>query len=205
MNLVQRILAFSLLTLVCFTPLAWAAEQTLCLDPAGSRVSFHLDATLHAAEGTLALERGEIRFDLESGAAAGEIVIDATSANTDNDGRDKKLHREVLESATYPEVVFRPTSVKANVDDRGTGTVTLTGVVAIHGGEHEVQVTATVSRDSDRIRAEGMLSVPYVAWGMHDPSVFVLRVAKVVEVSFTITGKLAAGAPTATAAPEAGR
>jgi polyisoprenoid-binding protein YceI len=203
MKPVWRIRTLALLILVCSTQRALAAEETLRLDPAAARVAFHLDATMHSAEGMMKVKRGEIRFDLATGAAGGEVVIDATSAATENKGRDEKLHREVLESATYPEIVFRPHAVKADMDERGAGTVTLTGTVAIHGGEHEVSVTAAVARDGDVIRATGKLVVPYVAWGMHDPSVFVLRVAKQVEVSFSAVGTLAA-AP-ASPAPESGR
>jgi polyisoprenoid-binding protein YceI len=203
MTLMRRVLAFSLMSLVCSTPLTLASEQALRLDPAASSVSFHLDATMHSANGTMTLTRGEVRFDVATGAAAGEIVLDAASADTRHKGRDEKLHHEVLESAAYPEIVFRPTAVKADVDDRGVGTVTLGGTMTIHGGDHEVSVSASVSRDGETVRATGMLVVPYVAWGMHDPSVLVLRVAKVVEVSFTAVGTLTAVAqPTAAAAGE---
>ncbi len=195
MAFTRRLLAFSLLILGCPTPLALAAEQTLLLDPTATRVSFRLDATFHSVEGTLALKRGEIRFDLAAGTASGEIVIDATSADTSNKGRDGKLHHEVLSSATYPEIVFSPTAIAGSVDDRGTGTVTLAGIVSIHGGQHEVKLTATVARDGDRVRGEGKLTVPYIAWGMRDPSVFVLRVAKVVEVTFVAVGRLGHASP----------
>ena len=204
MTRVRRFVAFSLLSAVVSIPLAVAAEQSLRLDPAASRLSFHLDATMHSANGTMAIQRGEIRFDLATGASAGEVVIDAASADTDHKGRDEKLHHEVLESAKYPEIVFRPTAVKAEVDERGVGTVTLAGTVTIHGASHEVSVSAALARDGEQVRATGKLVVPYVAWGMHDPSVFVLRVAKVVEVSFTAVGTLAAEPPPAPA-PEAGR
>jgi polyisoprenoid-binding protein YceI len=188
---VRRSLAFSLLLLLCSAPLAPAAEQTLRLDPAATRLSFHLDATMHSADGTIALKHGEIRFDLATGTAAGEVVIDATSADTDHKGRDEKLHREVLESATFPEIAFRPAAIQASVDEHGTGTVTLAGTLTIHGASHEVSVSAALARDDEEVRATGRLVVPFVAWGMHDPSVFVLRVAKVVEVSFDVTGTLA--------------
>jgi polyisoprenoid-binding protein YceI len=203
MRVAERVLAVFLFSLAAAAVPASAQEQTLALDAGASRVAFHLDATMHSADGTMKVKHGEIRFDLASGAASGEVVIDATSADTESKGRDKKLHHEVLESATYSEIVFHPRSVKADVDESGAGTVTLTGTVAIHGGEHEVSVKAAVSRDGDVVRATGKLVVPYVAWGMHDPSVFVLRVAKQVDVSFTAVGTLA-GTP-APPAPEAGR
>jgi len=199
MRLARRLVLTALGGLVCSVTLAAPAERTLRLDAAASSLSFHLDATMHAARGTIAITRGEIRFDLESGLAGGEVVLDASSASTDHEGRDRKMHEEVLESARFPEIVFRPAAVQADLDERGTGVVVVTGVVSIHGGEHEVKVRAAVSRDGDRVRATGKLSVPYVAWGLHDPSVFVLRVAKVVEVSFSAVGELAA--PLQAAAP----
>jgi len=204
MTSTRRFPIVCLLVLLAGAPAAPSAELTLRLDPAATRVAFHLDATLHSASGTLALSRGEIRCDPATGVAAGEVVLSAASADTGHEGRDAKMHHEVLESATYPEIVFRPTAIVADVDERGTGAVTLAGTVAIHGSEHEVKVTAAVSRDGDTVRATGSLAVPYVAWGMRDPSVFVLRVAKVVDVSFTAVGSLAPPAP-AVAAPEAGR
>ena len=194
----------ALVALACCAAGAGAAEQRLVLDPAATRVSFHLDATLHAAEGTLALVRGEIRFDLSTGSAGGEVVLDATSADTGNDKRDEKLHREVLESDAYPEIVFRPRAVSAAQRGPDSGTVTLTGTVSIHGGDHEASVTATVERSGANVRATGTLNVPYVAWGLHDPSVFVLRVAKVVEVSIAAAGTLE-DAPPPTPPPGAGR
>ena len=205
MKTTRWIVAACLSILVGFSAAALAAEQTLSLDPAATRFSFHLDATMHSANGTMALKHGEIRFDLATGTAAGEVVIDATSADTDHKGRDEKLHHEVLESATFPEIAFWPTAIKSNLDEHGVGTVTLAGTVTIHGASHEVSVSAALARDGEKVRATGKLVVPYVAWGMHDPSVFVLRVAKVVEVSFTAVGTLAAAAPPTAPAPEAGR
>ena len=68
----------------------------------------------------------------------------------------------------------------------------LAGTVSIHGSDHPVELVATVRRDGDRIVADAPLVVPYVAWGMHDPSVFVLRVAKQVEVRIHAVGTLSA-------------
>jgi polyisoprenoid-binding protein YceI len=170
---------------------ARAAEQILRLNPAATRVEFALDATLHTAEGTLPMREGEIRVDLESGTASGRLVFDATRAATGNDGRDRKMHEEVLETVRYPEIIYTVTGAKADLDATGAGTVTLEGAVAIHGSQHPCTVTGRVRREGDRVVAEGNLTIPYVAWGMKDPSVFVLRVAKEVAVRFTAVGMLA--------------
>jgi polyisoprenoid-binding protein YceI len=170
---------------------ARAAEQILRLDPAATRVEFTLDATLHSAKGRLPLREGEIDIDLAAGTAHGRLVFDAARAETGHEGRDEKMHAEVLESARYPEIVYTVTGAKADLDATGAGTVTLEGAVAIHGSQHPCTVTGRVRREGDRVVAEGNLTIPYVAWGMKDPSVFVLRVAKEVAVRFTAVGMLA--------------
>ena len=88
-----------------------AEEWHLELDPAATTIAFELGATLHTVHGTARLGEGRVDFDLESGTAAGRIAVTATSLGTENDGRDKKMHGKVLESAIYPEIVFAPLSV----------------------------------------------------------------------------------------------
>jgi len=170
---------------------ARAAEQTLRLDPAACRVAFTLKATMHTAKGTLPLREGEIRFDLETGRAGGRVVLDARRATTENEGRDEKMHAEVLESERFPEIVFVPAEARGSLDASGSGTVVLAGTLAIHGAEHPLTVTASVKTQGERLAAEGSFTIPYVEWGMKDPSVFVLRVAKVVDVHVEAAGTVA--------------
>jgi polyisoprenoid-binding protein YceI len=170
---------------------ALAAGQLLRLDPAATRVEFTLDATLHSAEGRLPLREGEVGIDLAAGTAHGRLVFDAARAGTGNRGRDEKMHAEVLESARYPEIVFTVSGARADLDATGAGSVTLAGTVAIHGSQHQCTVTGRVRREGDRVVAEGDLTIPYVAWGMKDPSAFLLRVAKEVKVRFTAVGTIA--------------
>jgi hypothetical protein len=85
---------------------ARAEPVTLRLDPAQSRVRFSLDALAHTIHGSLRVTRGELRFDPAAGTAAGEVVVDARSAETGNGSRDRKMHQTVLESGRYPEIVF---------------------------------------------------------------------------------------------------
>ena len=83
------------------------AQSTLALDPARSRVSFSLGATLHTVHGELDLVRGELRFEPSGGVASGEIVVDARSARTGIDARDREMHEKVLESERFPEIALR--------------------------------------------------------------------------------------------------
>lgn len=172
---------------------ARAEQRVLVLDPAASKVSFTLEATGHDVEGMLAVKSGRIAFDPATGAASGEIAIDLKSAQTGNKSRDKTMHEDVLESGEHPLAVFRAQKLNGTVAASGTSQVTLDGTLSLHGAEHKVSLPAKVEVQNGRVKAETRLTVPYVGWGLHDPSIAFLRVAKAVSVKVLAEGSLTAG------------
>jgi polyisoprenoid-binding protein YceI len=93
--------------LALISPLA-AQDLSLEMDPAQSKVEFTLGDVLHTVRGSFQFKRGAIRFDLGSGKASGELLVDARSGASGNDTRDRKMHKEILESQRFPDIVFRP-------------------------------------------------------------------------------------------------
>lgn len=180
-------------------PAAIAGEQVLRLDPGATSVRFTLPATLHTVEGVVPLRSGDVVFDEQSGAASGQIVLAASGASSANRARDRKMHEVVLESERYPEFVFLPARIESKRESANAARVTLTGTLRIHGAEHLVAISANLVGDRKRIVAEGEITIPYVAWGMADPSALILRVAKEVRVRFSASGTLT---PARTGSPE---
>ncbi|NJN64736.1 MAG: YceI family protein [Acidobacteria bacterium] len=159
------------------------------LDASRSTVTFLLEATAHDVHGRFALRSGEIVFDPQTGLAKGRIVIDATSGSTGNDGRDRKMHEDVLQSATYPEIVFVPETLTGAPPAPGEkAAVTLAGKIEIHGATHPLEVPADVEARADGITVHATFRVPYVKWGLDDPSVFIFRVEKYVDVTLELEG-----------------
>jgi polyisoprenoid-binding protein YceI len=167
-----------------------AEQHVLALDPQASKVSFTLKATGHEVEGGLALKSGRIAFDPATGAASGEIAIDLKSAQTGNKTRDQKMHDEVLETKKHPLAVFRAERVRGTVPTSGTGQVTLDGTLSLHGSDHKMSLPAKIEVQGGRVKADTQFQIPYVEWGLEDPSVIMLRVAKVVSVRVRAEGTL---------------
>jgi polyisoprenoid-binding protein YceI len=186
---VLALLAGSALALAALPGLA----ETFELQPQETRVAFTLGATLHTVHGTLRARRGSVRFDPATGAASGEIVLDAASAETGNASRDRDMHGKILESARYPEIVWRIDRVDGFPrGEARSARVTLQGSLSIHGASHPLTTTAEVAVGADRrVTATAAFKIPYVAWGMKDPSTFVLRVDKEVGVEVRAAGRLA--------------
>ncbi|HMK21824.1 MAG TPA: YceI family protein [Terriglobales bacterium] len=192
MNQVQkRLLSF---TWILFLGVSAFAQQPLRLrcDPAQTTANFTLSATLHSVHGAFRSKQCELRFDPATGVISGEIVFDATSGNTGNEGRDKKMHNDVLESGRYPEIAFRPDRVEGKVADGVASSLTVHGMFRIHGVEHELNIPVDAKLASDHWEAHAQFKIPYIRWGMKNPSKAFLRVGDTVEVEFQGEGKLLA-------------
>ncbi len=168
------------------------SEIVLTLDPAQSRVHWTLDSMLHTVHGTFTLKSGAVHFDAENGKAGGEIVVYAPSGESGNSSRDRRMHKEILETAKYPDVVFRPTQVEGKVEQSGVSDVKLSGVFSIHGADHDLTALVHAELTGDRWRGTSKFEVPYVKWGIKDPSNFLLKVKPVVNVELEMSGEVKA-------------
>lgn len=167
-----------------------AQELALELDPANTRIEFTLAATLHTVHGTFALKSGTIRFNPSTGSASGLVIVDAASGDSKNKNRDYKMHQEILESQLYPEVTFTPTKLSGKVELQGDSTVQLEGILRLHGAEHSVTLTLPVQAKENTLAARTHIAIPYVAWGLTNPSTFLLHVSDTVEVDITTVGQV---------------
>ena len=182
-----------LLLAVGLTPKTLRAQElTLELDPANTRIEFTLSATLHAVHGTFALKSGTIHFNPATGSAGGLIVVDATSGDTGNQGRDRKMHQEILESPRYPEITFTPAKLSGKFELQGHSTVQMDGIFRLHGADHPVTLSLPVQAKEDTLSARTHIVIPYVAWGLKNPSTFLLHVSDKVEVDIAASGRILA-------------
>jgi polyisoprenoid-binding protein YceI len=165
------------------------------LDLSKTRVEFTLDAFLHTVHGTMKTDSGQIDIDPSTGQTAGRIVVDARSAETGNDGRDDKMHKEILESWKYPEIVFTPRQIQGALAPQGKSQVQLRGVINLHGGEQEIATPVDVQITGSEWSAETTFPVPYVKWGLKNPSTLFLRVKDTVNVTVRAAGRLSVAQP----------
>jgi polyisoprenoid-binding protein YceI len=163
----------------------------LAVDAAQTKVNFTLGTTLHTVHGTFVLKRGTIRIEPD-GKASGEFVADAASGQSGDSRRDKKMHKDVLESAKFTEVVFRPDRVDGKFPASGAVSVQMHGKLGLHGSEHEVSVPVSGEINGNNWHGKGTFKIPYVEWGLESPSNFILKADPVVEVELELAGTIQA-------------
>lgn len=182
---IRYVLATAVLSLLVASASAQTSptKMTLHFDPATTKIDWTLKDVLHTVRGTFQLKSGVLVFDEDAGTADGEIIVETASAESGNSARDERMKKDVLESTKYPEAIFHPEKVTGVVHDGQTQTVTVEGTFTIHGADHPLFLQVRTSLSDGKLNATTNFVVPYVAWGMKDPSTLILRVGKDVQVN----------------------
>jgi hypothetical protein len=167
-----------------------AQKVTVHLDPAQTEIKWTLTDTLHVVHGTFTLKSGVMTFDPKTGLAEGEILVDADSGASGNSMRDSSMKKKVLETDKYPSVFFHPAKAAGEPKPGNLQDMTIDGTFNIHGADHALRMGVKVQMDGDKVTATTHFVVPYVDWGMKDPSNFALKVGKQVDVDVVAHGTI---------------
>ena len=165
-------------------------EIVLGIDPAHSKVHWTLESTVHTVHGSFAFKKGNLQLETSTGKASGEIIVDAASGSSGNDGRDRKMHKDVLESGKYAEIIFRPDHVEGKIALQGVFTVQVHGFLVLHGSEHQLSVPVQAEFEGDHWTGSAKFTVPFIDWGLKNPGNFFLRVNHSVEIELELKGSL---------------
>ena len=176
--------------LLFFATSAFAQHQSFTVDPNASQVAFALGGNGHHVNGTFRVQSGSVDFDRGAHTISGSIVVAAGSGNSGEPSRDKKMHNDVLDVSHYSEVTFAPQKFDGTLAPSGDSTIQVSGIFTLHGTPHELSVPMQIHIDGGALTAKTHFVVPYVKWGLKDPSVFILKVAKEVDVDLTLVGKV---------------
>jgi hypothetical protein len=192
-NTLKKIGGILAILVILSTHLAQAQNKSfkVVLDPAQTEIHWKLSGGLHTTRGTFKLKSGEFLFNSATGVAEGEILVDATTGESGDATRDKRMQDEVLESNRYPAIFFHPTQLKGAFKAReGTQDLIGQGTFNIHGADHPMELPLKVQVAAGAVTATTQFTVPYVAWGMKNPSKFLLKVSKQVDIEVTAKGTL---------------
>ena len=173
-------------------PCAFAQHQTFSVNPEASSVAFSLGGNAHHVDGTFHVQSGSIDFDRSAAKLSGSVVVAAGSGNSGDNGRDKKMNTDVLDVAHYADVLFVPQSYQGTIAASGDSTIQVSGAFTLHGTPHELTVPMQIHIEGTNLTAKTHFTVPYVKWGLKDPSIFILKVAKEVEIDLTLVGHVSA-------------
>ena len=177
-----------LMTMMSFC--AMGADTVLTFDPPKTSIHWTLGTVLHTVHGTFQLKSGTIQFDPATGRASGQLVVSALSGESGNESRDKRMRDSILESPKFGEILFTPDKVLGTVVAEGKSQIQVHGNLQLHGAGHEFTMPVDVEMKSGQAVASTRFSVPYIKWGLKNPSTFVLRVNDAVDIEIQATARV---------------
>ncbi len=182
---------FAVLALaVTLAPAALAQHQTLVVNPDASEVKITLKTTHQLVSGTFHIQSGSIEFDRNAQKIAGSVVVAASSGNTGNGRRDKKMKNEILKVDQYTTVTFAPKTYTGTIAPSGDSTVQVSGVFTLLGTPHDLTIPMRIHMEPSKATARAQFVIPYVQWGLKNPSFMFWKADNDVAIDLNLIGQV---------------
>jgi len=121
---------------------------------------------------------------------SGSVVVLAGSGKTGNGSRDNRMNKEVLKVEQHATVSFEPTTYTGAIAPSGDSTIQVTGIFTLLGTPHEITIPILVHLEGTTATAKAHFVVPYIQWGLKDPSFLFWKAEKDVAIDLFLAGPL---------------
>ncbi len=122
---------------------------------------------------------------------AESLMVKDNVSDKDRREMERAMHEEILETASYPEIVYECTKVNATKTGEGQYSVTLTGDLTLHGVTRSHAVPARVALTEASLRAFGTVTLLQTDYDLKLASVAggALKVKDELKFSFNILAR----------------
>ena len=183
--------SFAVLALaVILAPAALAQHQTFAVNPDASEVKMTLNTTHEVVNGTFHIQSGFIEFDRSNPKMSGSVTVLAGSGKTGNDSRDKKMNKDILKVDQYTTVSFAPKTYSGTIAPSGESTIQVSGVFTLLGDPHDLTIPMQIHMDGSKATARAQFVVPYVQWGLKNPSFMFWKAENDVAIDLNLAGQI---------------
>jgi len=175
---------------VLFASTAHAEHQTFVVNPDASEVKMTLKTTHEIVNGTFHVQSGSIEFDRSTLKMAGSVVVLAASGDTGNSSRDKKMKKDILEVEQHGTVSFEPQTYTGDLAASGDSNLQVSGAFTLLGAPHAITVPMQVHLEGTKASAKAHFVVPYVQWGLKNPSFLFWKADNDVAIDLNLVGTI---------------
>ncbi|HEY2858467.1 MAG TPA: YceI family protein [Terracidiphilus sp.] len=171
-------------------PAAVAGQQTFAVDPDTSQVKMTLNTTHEVVNGAFHVQTGSIEFKRSNAKMSGSITVVASSGKTGNDSRDRKMNKDILKVDQYTTISFTPKTYTGTIAPSGDSTIEVSGVFTLLGNPHDLTIPMQININGSKVVAKAQFVVPYVQWGLKNPSFLIWKAANDVAISLSLVGQI---------------
>ena len=175
---------------VILAPAALAQQQTFSINPDASKVKMKLNTTHEVVNGSFHIQSGSIDFDRTAPKISGSVIVAAGSGKTGNGSRDKRMDREILKVDQYTTISFAPKICSGTIASTGDSTIQVTGVFTLLGNPHDLTIPLQIHIDGSTATVKAQFVVPYIQWGLKDPSFMFWKAEHDVAIDLNLVGQV---------------
>jgi YceI-like domain len=172
------------------TPAALAQHQAFAVNPDASEIKMTLNTTHEVVNGTFHIQSGSIEFDRGNRKMSGSVTVLAGSGKTGNGSRDKKMTKDILKVDQYTTVSFAPETYTGAIAPSGDSTIQVSGVFSLLGKPHDLTVPMQIHMAGSKATARAHFVVPYVEWGLKNPSFMFWKAENDVAIDLNLVGQI---------------
>ncbi|MCO6430408.1 MAG: YceI family protein [Deltaproteobacteria bacterium] len=155
-------------------------------------IGFEVDSTWHLVHGSTKGISGKawLADSSDYRSVKAELHLPVARFDTDNSSRDKKM-RKVMQSDTFPEVVFFIEKLSEACDPRSlqldaSCNILIDGKLKIRDVLRPLVFKATALHSDKGYQVHGSTAFKWADFGVEDPSIFIAKLDETVVVRFTV-------------------
>lgn len=165
-------------------------HQTFVLNPDASEVKMTLNTTHEVVKGTFHVQSGSIEFDRTNYKMSGSVAVLANSGKTGNGSRDKKMNKDILKVDQHTTISFTPKTYTGAIALSGDSAIQVNGVFTLLGNPHDLTIPMQIHMDGSKATARAQFVVPYVQWGLKNPSFMFWKAENTVAIDLNLIGQI---------------
>jgi polyisoprenoid-binding protein YceI len=165
--------------------------RSFSFDQSQSSISFLASSTLHPVKGKVKKFSGKIVLPSLSDPSTGNVtlLIEASSLDTDHEGRDKVMRESCLETGRFPSVQFKSLEVLGEPKSYSpgqTGKAEIQGLLDLHGVQKKIMIPVEYRLTDQAVLVNGKTIVKMSEFKIPEPKFLFLRVKDDIEIAFNI-------------------
>jgi polyisoprenoid-binding protein YceI len=102
-----------------------------------------------------ALEKSSLRLEIDPAS----LIVTNDISEKDRQEINRRMHEEVLETDSYPEIIYECSRLSTSQIGEGQYWIALNGALTLHGATRTQPVSARASLIGDMLRATGEVSI----------------------------------------------
>ena len=100
------------------------------------------------------------------------------------------MDKDILQVAQYGTISFVPKTCSGSIPTAGDATIQVSGTFTLLGKPHEITIPVALHIDGSSATARAHFVVPYVQWGLKNPSFLIWKAENDVAVDLDLVGAI---------------